>query len=145
MNDQRIFFEAPKLALKLACPRCGQSVTADQRNCFHCNEQLEVPRSYQDALLRKQVLDTKSDQTATDIRFDCPRCGQSLGRTVSNPEQRPLLREPSRARVESSQAISPSYDPAIGRGCKSTPGLWFFLLPLCPTRIRLDSVGDASA
>jgi ssDNA-binding Zn-finger/Zn-ribbon topoisomerase 1 len=61
-------------SMKLACPRCGQSVTAEQRNCPNCNEQLELPRSYQDAI-QKQASDTKPD---TDVRFDCPRCGQSL-------------------------------------------------------------------
>ena len=83
----------------LKCPRCAQTVTAEQRNCPNCNEQLEVPRSFQDAL-RKQAdgnggtnqLSQLEAEPSTDIRFNCPTCGQHLsvegrgaGMTVNCP------------------------------------------------------------
>jgi transcription elongation factor Elf1 len=69
----------------LKCPRCGQTVTAEQRNCPNCNEQLEIPRSFQDALRKEadsnggsKQLSQPEAEPSTDIRFNCPTCGQHL-------------------------------------------------------------------
>ena len=86
--------------IKLACSRCGQPITAEQKNCPNCNKPTEVPRSYQDAILRqradgtggtKQLSQPEAEPNA-DIRFNCPACGQQLsveergaGMTVNCP------------------------------------------------------------
>jgi hypothetical protein len=72
-------------SIKLACSRCGQPITAEQKNCPNCNKPTEVPRSFQDAL-RKQAdgtggtkqLSQPEAEPSTDIRFNCPRCDQHL-------------------------------------------------------------------
>jgi transcription elongation factor Elf1 len=71
--------------LRFNCPRCGQTVTAEQRNCPKCNEQLEIPRSFQDALRKKadstggtKQLSQPEAEPNADIRFNCPHCGQHL-------------------------------------------------------------------
>jgi len=83
-------------SIRLNCPRCGQTVTPEQRNCPKCNEQLSLPRSFQDALRKKaesadELLQPEAEPNA-DIRFDCPHCGQHLcveegaaGMTVNCP------------------------------------------------------------
>jgi len=69
------------------CPRCGQTVTPEQKNCPKCNEQLEIPRSFQDALRKKAEGSGGTKQLShpqaepepnADIRFNCPACGQHL-------------------------------------------------------------------
>jgi hypothetical protein len=72
-------------SIRLNCPRCGQTVTAEQRNCPKCNEQLEIPRSFQDALRKKaegtggtEQLSQPEAESNADIRFNCPACGQHL-------------------------------------------------------------------
>ena len=87
------------VSIGLSCSRCSQSVTAGQRNCPKCNEQLSVPRSFQDALRKKaecgggfEPLPQPEADASTDIRFNCPVCGQHLsveergaGMTVNCP------------------------------------------------------------
>jgi DNA-directed RNA polymerase subunit RPC12/RpoP len=72
-------------SIRLKCPRCGQTVTAEQRNCPHCNEQLKIPRSFQDALRKKaegtggtEQLSQPEAESNADICFNCPACGQHL-------------------------------------------------------------------
>jgi hypothetical protein len=85
--------------IRFNCPRCGETVTPEQRNCPKCNEQLSLPRSFQDALRKKaecgggfEPLPQPEADASTDIRFNCPACGQHLcveeegaGATVNCP------------------------------------------------------------
>jgi transcription elongation factor Elf1 len=74
------------VSIDLSCSHCGQPVTVGQKNCPNCNKQIDVPRSYQDAILRKQVdrtggtkqLSQPEAEPNADIRFNCPVCGQQL-------------------------------------------------------------------
>jgi transcription elongation factor Elf1 len=72
-------------SFRFNCPRCGQTVTAEQRNCPKCNEELKIPRSFQDALQKKadgtggtKQLSQPEAKPNADIRFNCPACGQQL-------------------------------------------------------------------
>ena len=70
------------VSINLTCSRCGQPVTAEQKNCPNCNKPTEVPRSFQDALRKKaestKQLSQPEIEPSTDIRFNCPHCDQHL-------------------------------------------------------------------